>query len=94
MLLPSSKLWGAAGPAQGEMERLGHTYVSFVTKAMQLVPYEVWRRRSCYDMEAMVPIEAPSEAWLEEFFRDSFYKGYVDDDIKVRQGKDSLLVKK
>ena len=85
MLLPSCELWGAAGPAQAEMERLSHTYVSFAAKAMELVPYEVWRQRSHYDMEAMVPIEAPSETWLAEFFRDSFYKGFVDDDVKVRR---------
>ena len=85
MLLPSCELWGAAGPAQGEMETLSRTYVFFAAKAMELVPYEVWRQRSHYDMEAMVPIEAPTKTWLAEFFRDHFYKGLVDDDVKVRR---------
>ena len=85
MLLPSCEMWGAAGPAHAEMERLTRTYLSFAMKAMDLVPYEVWRQRSHYDMEAMVPIGAPSETWLAEFFRDHFYKGVVDEDVKVKR---------
>ena len=38
-------------------------------KAMDLIPYEVWRQRSYFDMESMLLVDVPTQQWMDEFYQ-------------------------